>query len=138
MYASNLAIVFGPNLLKSRDFVKSMSNLVHHSSIFKSLIIKYHWFFNIEEVNEEASDVEDIGDRDSTLTDVTEDPEGELELSLQEPENVIHKYSDDVFEENNRESVLMNVTEVSENESIVESVKTEEQNITEVSVNESI
>ncbi|CAB4373250.1 unnamed protein product [Rhizophagus irregularis] len=253
MYARNLAIVFGPNLLKSRDFVKSMSNIGHHSSIIKSLILQYHWFFNIEEENEDASeieyhddlldpdietsepdgenedrqtqentivtdddasfeassdiivsenepihepnyddlnnlaneferlswegsdrdikegsenlqknlqdslesslslskhsivleqhkyiDIEDIGNRDSTLTDVTEDPEGELELSLQESENKIHKYSDNIFEENNCESVLTNVSEVSENASIMESVKTEELNITEVSENANI
>ncbi|RGB34098.1 hypothetical protein C1646_165167 [Rhizophagus diaphanus] len=253
MYARNLAIVFGPNLLKSRDFVKSMSNIGHHSSIIKSLILQYHWFFNIEEENEDASeieyhddlldpdietsepdgenedrqtqentivtdddasfeassdiivsenepihepnyddlnnlaneferlswegsdrditegsenlqknlqdslesslslskhsivleqhkyiDIEDIGNRDSTLTDVTEDPEGELELSLQESENKIHKYSDNIFEENNCESVLTNVSEVSENASIMESVKTEELNITEVSDNANI
>ncbi|GES99991.1 GTPase-activating protein BEM2/IPL2 [Rhizophagus clarus] len=239
MYASNLAIVFGPNLLKSIEFYKSMGNLGHHSSIVKSLILQYHWFFDIEEENEEASEIEyhddlsdpdietsepegdnedhqtqentiatdddasliasenepinepnyddlnkladefgrhswegsdremiegsenlqknlqeslesssseqnsnsiilehkyinieDIGNRDSTLTDVTEDPEGELELSLQEPENVIH---DNIFEENNRESVLTNVTEVSESASIMESVKTEELNVIEVS-----
>ncbi|CAG8630435.1 10311_t:CDS:2, partial [Funneliformis mosseae] len=56
MYASNLAIVFGPNLLKAKDYGKSMCNIGHHNSIVKCLILQYHWFFNVEE--EEASEVE--------------------------------------------------------------------------------
>ncbi|CAG8561211.1 4285_t:CDS:2 [Diversispora eburnea] len=69
MYAGNLAIVFGPNLLKSRDFAVSMGNLGHHTSIIKCLILSYHWFFNTEE--EEASDIEYL------------DPD----IELSEPEN---------------------------------------------------
>ncbi|CAI2172046.1 18714_t:CDS:2 [Funneliformis geosporum] len=56
MYASNLAIVFGPNLLKSRDDAKTICNLGHHNSIVKCLILQYHWFFNVEE--EEVSETE--------------------------------------------------------------------------------
>ncbi|RIA95407.1 hypothetical protein C1645_802989 [Glomus cerebriforme] len=77
MYANNLAIVFGPNLLKTRDFARSMSNLGHHNSIVRSLILQYHWFFNIEE-EEEASEIEyqdDLLDPDME----TSEPEGENE-----------------------------------------------------------
>ncbi|RHZ79469.1 hypothetical protein Glove_144g105 [Diversispora epigaea] len=72
MYAGNLAIVFGPNLLKSRDFAVSMGNLGHHTSIIKCLILSYHWFFNTEE--EETSDIEYL-DPDIEISE----PEGENE-----------------------------------------------------------
>ncbi|CAG8478191.1 13821_t:CDS:10 [Ambispora leptoticha] len=55
MYAHNLAIVFGPTLLKSPDFSVTMANLGRHTGIVKNLILQYHWFFNIEE---EATDNE--------------------------------------------------------------------------------
>ena len=51
MYANNLAIVFGPNLLGT-----SIGNIGHHSNIVKYLILHYHMLFNIEE--EEVDDIE--------------------------------------------------------------------------------
>ncbi|KAJ1927204.1 hypothetical protein IWQ60_003133 [Tieghemiomyces parasiticus] len=52
MYSTNLAIVFGPTLLKPRpgpnSFGASMANLGHHQAIVKNLILQYHWIFDVE------------------------------------------------------------------------------------------
>ncbi|CAO3594976.1 unnamed protein product [Absidia cylindrospora] len=52
MYATNLAIVFGPTLLQPTPgpaaFTTSMSNLGHHQNIVKYLILHYHYLFGIE------------------------------------------------------------------------------------------
>ncbi|KAI8088728.1 uncharacterized protein BX664DRAFT_331243 [Halteromyces radiatus] len=52
MYATNLAIVFGPTLLQPMSgpaaFTTSMSNLGHHQNIVKYLILHYHYLFDIE------------------------------------------------------------------------------------------
>ncbi|CAI2190361.1 9786_t:CDS:2 [Funneliformis geosporum] len=87
--------------------------------------------------------VEDINNRDSILTNVTEDLEGELEESLRVPEeNKIHEqhneflnHSDITFEAIHRDSALTYATEKSENELTAELVKKEdskEQNINNI------
>ncbi|KAG2230435.1 hypothetical protein INT48_009181, partial [Thamnidium elegans] len=52
MYATNLAIVFGPTLLQPipgpASFATTMSNLGHHQNIVKYLILNYHYIFDIE------------------------------------------------------------------------------------------
>ncbi|KAI7888007.1 uncharacterized protein EV154DRAFT_518939 [Mucor mucedo] len=52
MYATNLAIVFGPTLLQPTpgpaSFATTMSNLGHHQNIVKYLILNYHYLFDIE------------------------------------------------------------------------------------------
>ncbi|KAI8885416.1 hypothetical protein K501DRAFT_322491 [Backusella circina FSU 941] len=52
MYATNLAIVFGPTLLQPApgpaSFATTMSNLGHHQNIVKYLILNYHYLFDIE------------------------------------------------------------------------------------------
>ncbi|KAI9253006.1 hypothetical protein BY458DRAFT_443505 [Sporodiniella umbellata] len=52
MYATNLAIVFGPTLLQPTPgpalFATTMSNLGHHQNIVKYLILNYHYFFDVE------------------------------------------------------------------------------------------
>ncbi|KAI8342790.1 hypothetical protein BC941DRAFT_148442 [Chlamydoabsidia padenii] len=52
MYATNLAIVFGPTLLQPTPgpaaFTTSMSNLGHHQNIVKDLILHYHYLFDID------------------------------------------------------------------------------------------
>src|SRR6266542_6149816 len=93
MYASNLAIVFGPNLLKTRDYIRSMSDVGHHSSIVKSLILQYHWFFNVEE--EETSEIEYQDDLDPDIE--TSEPEGENE-DRPTQENTIVTDDDGSFE----------------------------------------
>ncbi|KAJ2781913.1 hypothetical protein GGI15_003082 [Coemansia interrupta] len=60
MYGTNLALVFGPSLLRpppgSSSFALAMSNLGHAQSVIKNLILQYHWIFNVEE---EAEPIED-------------------------------------------------------------------------------
>ncbi|ORZ00120.1 hypothetical protein BCR43DRAFT_484703 [Syncephalastrum racemosum] len=59
MYATNLAIVFGPTLLKPApgpaSCATTISNLGHQQNIVKYLILHYHYLFDIEgeEVTEE-------------------------------------------------------------------------------------
>jgi hypothetical protein len=52
MYATNLAIVFGPTLLQPTpgpaSFATTMSNLGHHQNIVKYLILNYHYLFDVE------------------------------------------------------------------------------------------
>ncbi|KAI9027595.1 hypothetical protein CLU79DRAFT_717097 [Phycomyces nitens] len=59
MYATNLAIVFGPTLLQPApgpaSFATTMSNLGHHQNIVKYLILKYHDLFDVESEEAEAS-----------------------------------------------------------------------------------
>ncbi|CAO3614340.1 unnamed protein product [Cunninghamella blakesleeana] len=53
MYSTNLAIVFGPTLLKPlpgvASFNTSMSNLGHQQNIVKYLILHYHCLFDVEQ-----------------------------------------------------------------------------------------
>lgn len=52
MYATNLAIVFGPTLLKPApgpaSCATTISNLGHQQNIVKYLILHYHYLFDIE------------------------------------------------------------------------------------------
>jgi hypothetical protein len=58
MYAKNLAIVFGPTLLKAppgpSSFATSMGNLGKQTIIVKDLILQYHWFFDVEDDTSEV------------------------------------------------------------------------------------
>ncbi|KAJ1967298.1 hypothetical protein IWQ62_001949 [Dispira parvispora] len=71
MYSSNLAIVFGPTLLKPRpgpnSFGTSMSNLGHHQNIVRNLILQYHWIFDIEEEAEVIPEEEEGEEEPSTV-----------------------------------------------------------------------
>ncbi|PVV04347.1 hypothetical protein BB560_001150 [Smittium megazygosporum] len=53
MYASNLAIVFGPNLLHpppgQSNFYNTVTNLGQAQGLVKNMILQYHWLFNAEE-----------------------------------------------------------------------------------------
>jgi len=58
MYATNLAIVFGPTLVKpppEMGGVTAMVNMGKHNTIVKNLVLQYHWIFDIEE-DEEATE----------------------------------------------------------------------------------
>lgn len=73
MYATNLAIVFGPTLLQPApspaSFATTMSNLGHHQTIVKYLILHYHYLFDIEEEEEEADqELGDVDDDDDSET----------------------------------------------------------------------
>jgi hypothetical protein len=60
MYATNLAIVFGPTLLRPPpgpdNFMQSMSNLGHHQNIVKNMVLQYHWLFDIEKQEQEEEE----------------------------------------------------------------------------------
>lgn len=53
MYATNLAIVFGPNLFRPPpqldNLSYAMTNLGHQQNIVKNLILQYHWLFDVEQ-----------------------------------------------------------------------------------------
>ncbi|KAJ1984197.1 hypothetical protein H4R34_000803 [Dimargaris verticillata] len=65
MYSTNLAIVFGPTLLKPppgpASFSTAMTNLGQHQNVVKNLILQYHWIFDVEA---EAEVMSDGGDDD--------------------------------------------------------------------------
>jgi len=57
MYATNLAIVFGPTLSRAPPElgqVTSMMNMGKHNTLVKNLILQYHWIFDVEEDEEES------------------------------------------------------------------------------------
>jgi hypothetical protein len=64
MYATNLAIVFGPTLLQPApgpaSFVTTMSNLGHHQNTVKYLILNYHYLFDVESEEVEAKDEQSL------------------------------------------------------------------------------
>lgn len=53
MYATNLAIVFGPSLFapppSPSSFAIAMGNLGHQQNLVKNMILQYHWLFDIED-----------------------------------------------------------------------------------------
>jgi len=52
MYATNLAIVFGPTLIRPPPEYSGMTAMVNmgkHNSLVKNLILQYHWVFDVEE-----------------------------------------------------------------------------------------
>lgn len=60
MYATNLAIVFGPTLLRpggtsANSFATSMKNLGHQQNIVRNMILQYHWLFDVEDEEEGAA-----------------------------------------------------------------------------------
>lgn len=65
MYATNLAIVFGPTIFRpppsNSSFAISMANLGLQQNLVKHLILQYHWLFDVEaEVTREDEDVESV------------------------------------------------------------------------------
>lgn len=84
MYATNLAIVFGPTLLQPApgpaSFATTMSNLGHHQTIVKYLILHYHYLFDVESdemEQEEGDDEEQHGDVSSTTTATQQPNDGD-------------------------------------------------------------
>ncbi|KAL9558076.1 hypothetical protein PS6_001456 [Mucor atramentarius] len=74
MYATNLAIVFGPTLLQPTpgpaSFATTMSNLGHHQNIVKYLILNYHYLFDVE-CDEAEKDEEDVAAATSAVEEPT-------------------------------------------------------------------
>ncbi|KAF9094663.1 rho GTPase-activating protein [Mortierella sp. AD031] len=67
MYATNLAIVFGPTLLRpggtsANSFATSMKNLGHQQNIVRNMILQYHWLFDVEDEQGGADQEEDTGE----------------------------------------------------------------------------
>ncbi|KAG2184658.1 hypothetical protein INT43_000571 [Umbelopsis isabellina] len=70
MYATNLAIVFGPTLLRPApgpvSFATTMANIGHQQNIVKNLITHYHFVFDVE--NEELEREPVVAEDDDTIT----------------------------------------------------------------------
>lgn len=57
MYATNLAIVFGPTLVKpppELGAVAAMVNMGKHNTLIKNLILQFHWLFDVEDDEEQT------------------------------------------------------------------------------------
>jgi hypothetical protein len=80
MYATNLAIVFGPSLIRAppgpASLGASFNNLGHHQNIVKTYILQYHWFFDVEDEPEETGDMVVV---EGGLEEVEEEMEPEEE-----------------------------------------------------------
>ncbi|KAJ2652019.1 hypothetical protein IW137_000435 [Coemansia sp. RSA 1287] len=83
MYGTNLALVFGPSLLRpppgSSSFALAMSNLGHAQSVIKNLILQYHWIFNVEEEAEPIEDADVEAVQEEKLDSANEDSVGKRE-----------------------------------------------------------
>lgn len=70
MYAHNLAIVFGPTLLKAppgpASFAASMGNLGHAQNVVKNLILQYHWIWDLD--NEQENEQQGAAAMGDTVT----------------------------------------------------------------------
>ena len=98
MYATNLAIVFGPTLLRAggtsaSSFASSMKNLGHQQNIVRNMILQYHWLFDVEdeEGGEEAEEEEEeeeggLGEFPEILEDSDEEEGGDVEYEGKEIE----------------------------------------------------
>lgn len=88
MYATNLAIVFGPTLLRpggssATSFATSMKNLGHQQSIVRNMILQYHWLFDVED-----EEVEEEGVQEGAGQGVNEEDDEQLEeLDVEEDDD---------------------------------------------------
>ncbi|KAI9279424.1 hypothetical protein BC943DRAFT_383562 [Umbelopsis sp. AD052] len=79
MYATNLAIVFGPTLLRPEpgpvSFATTMANLGHQQNVVKNLITHYHFIFDVEseDCDREREPGEDsVGDQEEDHENVND------------------------------------------------------------------
>ncbi|KAF9206354.1 hypothetical protein BGZ49_002599 [Haplosporangium sp. Z 27] len=107
MYATNLAIVFGPTLLRpggssADSFATSMKNLGHQQNIVRNLILQYHWLFDVEEEEggEEEAEVEIVVEDDDDDEDLSEFPDI-TEFSDEDD------YEGQVIEENEDDNIVV-------------------------------
>lgn len=101
MYATNLAIVFGPTLLRpggssATSFATSMKNLGHQQSIVRNLILQYHWLFDVED--EEGEGQEGQGEEE---VEEEEEQLDELEVEEDDEEGEFPEILDDSDEDDN-------------------------------------
>ena len=95
MYSTNLALVFGPSLLRpppsSSSFAHAMTNLGQAQNIVKNLILQYHWIFDVEE------EVEAIQEAPATATsgdyEESNDQKGKATVDSPTGGNFLHDYS---------------------------------------------
>ncbi|KAF9362652.1 rho GTPase-activating protein [Mortierella sp. NVP85] len=76
MYAANLAIVFGPTLLRpggssANSFATSMKNLGHQQNIVRNMILQYHWLFDVEQ--EEGGEYAEEDEEHGEFLEIVED-----------------------------------------------------------------
>ncbi|KAG0077003.1 rho GTPase-activating protein, partial [Linnemannia elongata] len=115
MYATNLAIVFGPTLLRpggtsANSFATSMKNLGHQQNIVRNMILQYHWLFDVEdeeegvavEVEGEGEVVEGVAADAAQRADEEEDDEDE---ESEFPE-ILEDSDEDEYEEEEEVYVL--------------------------------
>ncbi|KAG0084413.1 hypothetical protein BGZ93_000326 [Podila epicladia] len=103
MYATNLAIVFGPTLLRpggssATSFATSMKNLGHQQSIVRNMILQYHWLFDVEDEEgegQEGQGGEEVEEDQLEELEVEEDDEGEEEEEGEFPEILDDSDEDD-------------------------------------------
>ncbi|KAJ2882388.1 hypothetical protein H4R27_003475 [Coemansia aciculifera] len=90
MYGTNLALVFGPSLLRpppgSSSFALAMSNLGHAQSVIKNLILQYHWIFNVEE---EAEPIEEDSELAASASETTQEAGGDEQVDEQSDAPVV-------------------------------------------------
>ncbi|KAF9139731.1 rho GTPase-activating protein [Mortierella sp. GBA39] len=111
MYATNLAIVFGPTLLRpggssANSFATSMKNLGHQQNIVRNMILQYHWLFDVEE--EEEGVAADVEGEDEGLDGVAAD--GTQSADEEDEENefpeILGDSDEDEYEEEEEVYVL--------------------------------
>ncbi|KAJ1978194.1 hypothetical protein H4R35_002000 [Dimargaris xerosporica] len=93
MYSTNLAIVFGPTLLKPppgpTSFSTAMTNLGQHQNVVKNLILQYHWIFDVEAEAEVMSDGGDDEEQEANglepSASVSDEPAMESNVSTAGP-----------------------------------------------------
>ncbi|KAF8947445.1 rho GTPase-activating protein [Haplosporangium gracile] len=109
MYATNLAIVFGPTLLRpggssANSFVTSMKNLGHQQNIVRNMILQYHWLFDVEDEEEGAAAkvegdvgevVDDAGQEGGDEEDEEEDDEHEFPEILEDSDEEEGEYEEE-------------------------------------------
>ncbi|CAO3569269.1 unnamed protein product [Mortierella alpina] len=107
MYATNLAIVFGPTLLRpggssANSFATSMKNLGHQQNIVRNMILQYHWLFDVED-EEQGDAIEDETVASGVAAEVEAETEDgdvyEDEEGLGEFPEILEDSDEDEYEE---------------------------------------
>ncbi|KAG0040890.1 hypothetical protein BGZ82_006763 [Podila clonocystis] len=123
MYATNLAIVFGPTLLRpggssATSFATSMKNLGHQQSIVRNMILQYHWLFDVEDeeeegqeglvggdVEEEAEQLEELEVEDDEEEEEQEEDEGEFPEILDDSDEDDEDHDEDQAQQKGEETI---------------------------------
>ena len=111
MFATNLAIVFGPTLFRypgtNPNTAEGMQYLGQFSSIVKNLIIQYHWLFDVEAPNQPAQKADDAQPEQAAqpiVEDPFADPVNVEADDISEPEDLFNNEDQD-FEDEGEEVV---------------------------------